>query len=52
MNITPKQDLHEKIKREYEHLIKHESHEYVVAWVAIKLHVSNEEVLDAIGETA
>lgn len=37
MNIISKPELAKQVRREYEHLIKTESHEYAIAWVSTKL---------------
>lgn len=50
MNIISKPELAKQVRREYEHLIRSESHEYAIAWVAIKLHISINEV-NAVIET-
>lgn len=50
MNIISKPELAKQVRREYEHLIRSESHEYAVLWVSIKLHVSVEEVRQIIDE--
>ena len=50
MNIISKPELAKQVRREYEHLIKTESHEYAIAWVSTKLHISADEVKQIIYE--
>ena len=50
MNITSKQGFSDRIRREYEHLIRTESHDYAVQWVSIKLSVPVDEVNKIIDE--
>ena len=40
------------IRREYERLLKMESEANAVKWTAVKFGITDEQVLEAIGETA